>query len=239
MKKFLISVLFAFSSLSSYAENVVGDPPIDESVDQITLEHFLQMPLRQVSQFSNERDSMAGLPNHIYNELQKIADSYNNRGKGILLGLISDVHQNSHYFCNLKREDFKNGFTYDPKNIRITCDDSFQTVINRLNELKLQKKDWEPKYTFSNYKHMTLLELAEKLQEGTETKEFDIEDLREDYIHFLTEEYGNLGSALTDQGVVKAVSICLLAKESGTINKKDVKNLCNLTVKEIINRLLE
>lgn len=46
MKKFLISVLFAFSSLSSYAENVVGDPPIDESVDQITLEHFLQMPLR-------------------------------------------------------------------------------------------------------------------------------------------------------------------------------------------------
>lgn len=182
---------------------------------------------------------MAGLPNHIYNELQKIADSYNNRGKGILLGLISDVHQNSHYFCNLKREDFKNGFTYDPKNIRITCDDSFQTVINRLNELKLQKKDWEPKYTFSNYKHMTLLELAEKLQEGTETKEFDIEDLREDFIHFLTEEYGNLGSALTDQGVVKAVSICLLAKESGTINKKDVKNLCNLTVKEIINRLLE
>lgn len=86
---------------------------------------------------------------------------------------------------------------------------------------------------------MTLLELAEELQEGIKTKEFDTEDLREDFMHFLTEEYGNFGYVLTDQGVLKAVGACLLAKETGTIHRKEVKKICNLTVKEIIKGLLE
>lgn len=242
MKKFLISALVAFSSLNSYAENVVGDPPIDEPTNEMTVEQVLQMPLHQISQILNEKHEKGegwGLPNNIYSELQKMADIYNNRGKGILLELINKINYNSNIFCNLNRKDFQNEYVYEPKNIRITCDDSIQTLITRLNELKFQTKDWEPRYSFSKYKRMTLLELAEELQEGIKTKEFDTEDLREDFMHFLTEEYGNFGYVLTDQGVLKAVGTCLLAKETGTIHRKEVKKICNLTVKETIKGLLE
>ena len=194
MKKILISALVAFSSLNNYAENVVGDPPIDEPTNEMIVEQVLQMPLHQISQILNEKDKKRegwGLPNNIYSELQKMADVYNNRGKGILLELINKINYNSNIFCNLNRKDFQNEYVYEPKNIRITCDDSIQTLITRLNELKFQTKDWEPRYSFSKYKRMTLLELAEELQEGIKTKEFDTEDLKEDFMHFLTEEYGN------------------------------------------------
>ena len=242
MKKILISAIVVFSSLNCYAENVVGDPPIDEPTNEMTVEQVLQMPLHQISQILNEKDKKGegwGLPNNIYSELQKMADVYNNRGKGILLELINKINYNSNIFCNLNRKDFQNEYVYEPKNIRITCDDSIQTLITRLNELKFQTKDWEPRYSFSKYKRMTLLELAEELQEGIKTKEFDTEDLREDFMHFLTEEYGNFGYVLTDQGVLKAVGTCLLAKETGTIHRKEVKKFCNLTVKETIKGLLE
>ena len=242
MKKILISAIVVFSSLNCYAENVIGDPPIDEPTNEMTIEQVLQMPLHQISQILNEKDEKGegwGLPNNIYSELQKMADVYNNRGKGILLELINKINYNSNIFCNLNRKDFQNEYVYEPKNIRITCDDSIQTLITRLNELKFQTKDWEPRYSFSKYKWMTLLELAEELQEGIKTKEFDTEDLREDFMHFLTEEYGNFGYVLTDQGVLKAVGTCLLAKETGTIHRKEVKKFCNLTVKETIKGLLE
>ena len=208
----------------------------------MTIEQVLQMPLHQISQILNEKDEKGegwGLPNNIYSELQKMADVYNNRGKGILLELINKINYNSNIFCNLNRKDFQNEYVYEPKNIRITCDDSIQTLITRLNELKFQTKDWETRNSISKYKCMTLLELAEEIQEGIKTKEFDTEDLREDFMHFLTEEYGNFGYVLTDQEVLKAVGTCLLAKETGTIHRKEVKKFCNLTVKETIKGLLE
>lgn len=151
MKKILISAIVVFSSLNCYAENVVGDPPIDEPTNEMTVEQVLQMPLHQISQILNEKDKKGegwGLPNNIYSELQKMADIYNNRGKGILLELINKINYNSNIFCNLNRKDFQNEYVYEPKNIRITCDDSIQTLITRLNELKFQTKDWEPRYSF-------------------------------------------------------------------------------------------
>lgn len=235
MKKFLISAFIFCSAFNAYAEDVIGDPPIDEPEEEITLEEFLKMPLTQVSQMSNAKTPMAGLPDNIYYELRKIAEPYNNRGKGILLGLINRVNQESYNFCTKN----KDGYTYEPKDIHITCDDSFQTAITRLNELKLRTKDWEPKYSFRQYKRMTLLELAEKLQEGEKTKLFDLEDLQEDMIHFLTEEYSGFGYVLANDGIVNVASTCLLAKKSGVIHRKDLKKLCNLTVKEAIDGFLE
>ena len=64
----------------------------------MTIEQVLQMPLHQISQILNEKDEKGegwGLPNNIYSELQKMADVYNNRGKGILLELINKINYNS------------------------------------------------------------------------------------------------------------------------------------------------
>lgn len=224
MKKFLLSTLASFLVLNCYAEEVIGDPPIDEPTEQITLEEFLKMPLSQVSDISMNKQPISGLPDNIYSELTKISDSYNGRGKGILLSIANELNNNPHIFCN-------KGYSYEAKNIHINCNNSFQDVISILDNLKLQKKDWEPKYSFWRYKRMTLLDLAEKLLEGVKTKEFDIDDVREDLTHFLTEEYGNFGYVLVNDGsgLLSAISACVLAKESGIIHRQDTKKFCNLS----------
>lgn len=234
MKKFLLSTLAAFFVSTSYAEDVIGDPPIDEGEDEITLEAFLQKPLSQIAEISMEKYPRVGFPDNIYSELLKIAESYNNRGKGIFLSIQNALYSEPYNFCN-------KGYSYEPKNIHITCNDSFQTVINLLNDLKLQKKDWEPKYSFRQYKRMTLLDLAEKVEEGSKTKEFDLEDLQEDLTNLLTKEYGNLGYLIVNDGagLLRAVGTCGLAKSSGAVHRKDVKKLCNLSIGEAIEGYLE